>query len=69
MANLAAFGLGLFGTVVAGSFWPLAGAGSVALGMWWVYARAIGKGEAAGGEPDNGWDGSTAAVTPQAVFA
>lgn len=67
MANLAAFALGLFGTIVAASLWPLAGAGVVAVSMWTVYHKAIGKGEEQGGDPDNGW-GDKPAAAPQAVF-
>lgn len=58
LANGVILGLGLFGTIVASNAWPLIGAAVVMSFMWFIYWRAIAKGEAAGAggkSSDNQW--------------
>lgn len=66
MANAAALALGLFGTIVAHTLWPLAGSVVVVVGMYAVYHKAIAKGEkagAAGDKPDDQWNRAGVGLT------
>lgn len=43
IANGASLGLGLLGSVISGSYWPLIGAAVVVIGMHYLYSSALAK--------------------------
>jgi hypothetical protein len=51
--------LGTGTSLLVGSWWPLAGVMSISLFMWWIYNRAIARGQASG---SSGWGGQQVAM-------